>query len=165
MLASGPHTSNPSELLNRRAFANVLERLKGQYDRILIDSPPVGVVTDAQILAIACDATVLVLRAEESSRLSTQRAREALLAVGARVVGAVVNDVSKRDTRYGYYSGYGHLYSRHGSNGHKAAHRERPAGAGPCPEKEVSSPEAKKSDDATAPVAPPSEGDPGRGVG
>jgi|GEM_PF-612118 len=160
VLASGPHTSNPSELLNSRAFVNVLEQLKDRYDRILIDSPPVGVVTDAQVLAIACDATLLVLRVEESSRLSTQRAREALLAVEARVVGAVVNDVPKRDSRFSYYSGYGHYYSRRGSNGHKAVHKKLPAGVAPCPGKEGSSPEAKKPNDATAPVTPPSEGGP-----
>lgn len=142
-MASGPHTSNPSELLNSQAFTNVLDQLKGQYDRILIDSPPVGLVTDAQILAIACDATLLVLRAEESTRLFTQRAREALLAVGARIAGAVVNDVSKRDSRYGYYSGYGYYYSHHGSNGHKAAHPERSVGAAPRADSGTQTPEKK----------------------
>jgi capsular exopolysaccharide synthesis family protein len=120
-LEAGRSTATPSELLSSPAFTAVLEELKGRYDRIVIDSPPVGIVTDAQILATRCDATVLVLRAEESSRLLTQRARDALLAVGATVAGAVVNDLSPRAGRYGYYSGYGSYHANHGSNGHKKA--------------------------------------------
>ena len=126
VLEGGRSTSNPSELLNGPAFAAVLEQLKSQYDRILIDSPPVGLVTDAQILATLCDSTVLVLRADESSRILTQRARDALLAVGARVDGVIVNDVSRRNTRYGYYSGYGYYHSPHGSNNYTAIRKELP---------------------------------------
>ena len=126
VLEGGQTTSNPSELLSSPAFAAVLAQLKGEYDRILIDSPPAGVVTDAQILATLCDSTLLVLRAEESSRILTQRARDALFAVGAQVAGAVVNDVSRRNGRYGYYSGYGYYHSNNGSHGHTALRKELP---------------------------------------
>lgn len=134
VLEGGQSTPNPSELLNGPAFAAVLEQLKGQYDRILIDSPPVGIVTDAQILAALCDSTLLVLRAEESSRILTQRARDALGAVGAQVAGAIVNDVSKRNSRYGHYSGYGYYYSHHDSNGRNTAKATLPTDAGPRPD-------------------------------
>ncbi len=99
VLECGQSTLHPSELLNTRAFGCVLEQLKREYDRILVDSPPVGVVTDAQILATLCDSTLLVLRAEESSRVLIQQARDALSAVGVRVAGVVVNDVSKKGSR------------------------------------------------------------------
>jgi len=137
VLEGGQSTANPSELLNSQGFAALLAQLKGQYDRVLVDSPPVGLVTDAQILATLCDATLLVLRAEESSRILTQRARDALLAVGAPVVGVIVNDISKKDGRYGPQSGYGYYYSHHGSNGHKAEGKVRPMEAGPRPEGEA----------------------------
>ena len=130
VLESGCSTPNPSELLNGRALATVLEQLRGQYDRILIDSPPVGIVTDAQILAAHCSSTLLVVRAEKSSRLLTQQARDALLAVGAAVVGAVVNDVPRRDGKYGAGSGYGYYHSP-GSNGHQRTPERRLAEAGP----------------------------------
>ncbi len=126
ILEGGQSTANPSELLNGAAFAAVLRDLRSQYDRILIDSPPVGVVTDAQILATLCDVTLFVVRAEETSRILTQRARNALLAVGAQVAGAIVNDVSKRNARYSHYSGYGYYHSEHGSNGHKIIRAELP---------------------------------------
>ena len=131
VLASGQSVPNPSEVLDSRAFGSVLAQLKGKYDRILIDSPPLDVVTDAQILAALCDVTLLVLRADKSTRMFTKRARDALLTVGARVAGVVVNDVSKRDGRYSYSSGYAYRYGYYGYNGRRADHRELPVGVVP----------------------------------
>jgi capsular exopolysaccharide synthesis family protein len=129
VLAAGQSAPNPSELLNSQAFANMLEQLKGMYARILVDSPPVGIVTDAQILAAHCGLTLLVLRAERSTRIPTQRARDALLIVGARLAGVVVNDVPKRNSRYSQsnYNFYGYHYSDHGSDGGKVTGKELPA--------------------------------------
>ncbi len=124
LLGGGQSTTTPSELLNSPAFAALLERLRGEYDRVLVDSPPVGMVTDAQILATLCGSTLLVLRAEKSSRILTQRARDALLAVGVRVAGAVVNDVPRRAGRYSRYSGYDYYYSSQGSDGHNGTREE-----------------------------------------
>jgi capsular exopolysaccharide synthesis family protein len=108
MLTSGPDVPNPSELLNSEAFANLLKELTHRYDRIVIDSPPVTPVADSQILAAICDVTILVLRADKSTRKASEQARDALASVGAHVLGAVVNDVSPRHSRYGYYSYYGY---------------------------------------------------------
>ncbi len=108
LLTNGPEVPNPSELLNSKAFANLLKELSGRYDRIVIDSPPVTPVADSQILAAICDATILVVRAEKSTRKACQQARDTLASVGAHVLGAVVNNVSPRHSRYGYYSGYGY---------------------------------------------------------
>jgi capsular exopolysaccharide synthesis family protein len=106
LLTSGPDVPNPSELLNSEAFANLLKELTGRYERIVIDSPPITPVADSQILAAICDVTILVLRAEKSTRKTCQQARDALAGVGAHVLGAVINDVSPKHSRYGYYSGY-----------------------------------------------------------
>ncbi len=134
VLAGGASVLDPSELLNSPLLARTLEELRGKYDRILVDSSPVGEVTDAQILASCCDLTLLVLRAERSTRLLTERARDALLTVGARVLGVVVNDVSKRDKRYSHSSLYGYAYGDYGPNGGKSAAREAPAVISPRPE-------------------------------
>ncbi|MGA2915429.1 MAG: polysaccharide biosynthesis tyrosine autokinase [Sedimentisphaerales bacterium] len=108
LLTSGPDVPNPSELLNSEAFANLLKELTHRYDRIIIDSPPLTPVADSQILAAICDITILVIRAEKSTKKASQQAREALAGVGAHVLGAIVNDVSPRHSRYGYYSHYGY---------------------------------------------------------
>ena len=107
LLTCGHEVPNPSEILNSESFAKLLELLSNRYDRVIIDSPPVMPVTDAQILAAICNITLLVLRAEKSTRKTSQQARDGLMSVGAHILGAVVNDVSKK-SHYSYYSGYGY---------------------------------------------------------
>ena len=116
LLPRGPEVPNPAEMLNSKTFAEMLKNLSKQYDRIIIDSPPVGLVADAQILAAICDTTLLVLRAEKSTRKHSQQARDSLLSVGGHLLGAVVNNVSRKHGRYGYY-GYGY-YGHYGRYGH-----------------------------------------------
>ena len=106
VLTCGPHVSNPSELLNSKGFAEVLGRLAKRYDWILLDSPPVGPVTDAQILAGICHVTILVLNMERSRRKAVFHAYESLRAVNARVIGVVLNQAHRGGRKYGYYGGY-----------------------------------------------------------
>jgi len=130
VLPCGPDVPNPSEMLNSETFARTLEQLCERYDRIVIDSPPVMPVTDSQILAAVCDITLLVLRAERSTRRASQQARDALLSVGAHMLGAVVNDVPRKSARYGYYGGYGYYYyyyDRYGRRKKKKAGEKKPA--------------------------------------
>jgi capsular exopolysaccharide synthesis family protein len=110
LLMCGLEVPNPSEILNSESFAQLLELLSNRYDRVIVDAPPVMPVTDAQILAAICNITLLVLRAEKSTRKTSQQARDGLMSVGAHILGAVVNDVSKK-SRYSYYSGYGYYGS------------------------------------------------------
>jgi capsular exopolysaccharide synthesis family protein len=115
ILTRGPDVPNPSEILNSSGFAKLLELLSNEYDRIIIDSPPITPVTDAQIIAAICDITLMVLRAEKSTRKISRQARDGLLSVGAHMLGVVVNDVPKKG-RYGYYGNYGNYNSYYGSD-------------------------------------------------
>jgi capsular exopolysaccharide synthesis family protein len=102
LLTCGPEVPNPSETLHSANFSKIMKLLAKQYDRIIVDSPPVLPVTDAQILASICQITILVLRAEKSTRKASKQARDALLRVGAQIPGVVVNDAPKNG-RFGYY--------------------------------------------------------------
>ena len=115
ILTRGPEVPNPSEILNSSGFAKLLKHLADRYDRIIIDSPPVTPVTDAQIIAAICDITLLVLRAEKSTRKISRQARDGLLSVGAHMLGVVVNDVPRKG-RYGYYSSYGNYDGYYGND-------------------------------------------------
>jgi len=123
LLPRGPEVPNPAEILNSSTFTKTLKNLSQRYDRIIIDSPPVGLVADAQILAAVCDTTLLVLRAEKSTRKHGQQARDTLLGVGGHILGAVVNNVSRKHGRYGYY-GYGY-YGHYGHYGHYGYYGEK----------------------------------------
>src|SRR4029077_2843787 len=107
LLPCGPCPANPVELLNNGFFAELLESLKGRYDKIVIDSPPVMPVADARVIAAMTDATILVLRAEHSTRRLSIAARNELWRVRAPRLGLVVNRVptGKQDSyNYGYSS-------------------------------------------------------------
>jgi len=115
VLPCGLIPSNPSEMLNSETFRNIVADLSSRYDCVLFDSPPTGPVTDALILGALCDCALLVVRAEETTRRSAEHARESLLSVGAKLMGAVINAVPRRKGGiysfggYGGYSSYGVL--------------------------------------------------------
>ena len=118
ILPCGPIPPNPSEMLNSQIFADTLAKLGERYDHIVIDSPPVIPVTDARILSAICDVTLLVLRAERSTRRAAEQTMEGLLSVGGQVLGVIVNDVPRRRGRYGYY-GYGYYGYGYGGYGQR----------------------------------------------
>jgi polysaccharide biosynthesis transport protein len=105
VLTSGPIPPKPAEMLNSRALGDVLAAASEEYDRILIDSPPVLAVADSRVVANQCDVTVLVLRAEKTTRKQVTAAGEQLASVGAKILGAVLNAMPS-----GFGSGYGADY-------------------------------------------------------
>jgi succinoglycan biosynthesis transport protein ExoP len=115
LLPCGPLPSNPVELLNNGFFAELLEELKGRYDKIIIDSPPVMPVADARVIAAVSDSTLLVLRAESSTRRVSLGARNELWRVRATRLGVVVNGVpTRKQSSYGYGHSYGYGDSQYG---------------------------------------------------
>ena len=104
LLPCGPVPANPSELLASKRFQLLLHALCATFDRVIIDSPPLLTVTDACVLSASADATLLVLRMNQSMRTPTALALDALDKVGARVLGAIANDVPVGRS-YGYYRG------------------------------------------------------------
>jgi receptor protein-tyrosine kinase len=76
---------------------NILRSLVDQFDVVILDAPPTLAVADASILAAIADGVLVVVRAGRTSRTEAQRTLQQLETVGARVVGAVLNDVPLRD--------------------------------------------------------------------
>jgi capsular exopolysaccharide synthesis family protein len=116
LLPCGVLPTNPVELLNNGFFADMLNQLRDRYDRIVIDSPPVMPVADARVIAALGEATLLVLRAERSTRRLAQAARNELWRVRATRIGVVVNGVPQR--RRSSYGGYGYGYGGYGEYGY-----------------------------------------------
>ena len=94
LLPCGPLPASPTEMLNSSTFADLLETLADRYDQVVIDSPPVMGIADARIIAAAADMTVLVLRADKSTRRASELARDGLGSVGAQLLGVIVNDMN-----------------------------------------------------------------------
>lgn len=109
VLTSGPIPSNPSELLHSPAFGRLKEDLLKHFDWVLFDSPPMGAVTDAAIVAPQVDGVLLVVRAGQTTVHSILGARKQLNGVSARLLGAVLNDADIKLKGYRYGAGaYGY---------------------------------------------------------
>lgn len=109
ILPSGPIPPNPADLLMSQTMSDLIEVLTGEYDLVLIDCPPVGVVTDAAIVATKVDASIFVVRSGNASRAQIKRAASLLEQVNARVLGFVMNGINEESEDYYYYY-YQHTY-------------------------------------------------------
>lgn len=109
VLASGSVPPNPAELLGSPRMRELLDQLGKDYDRVVLDSPPILPVTDAVVIARQTNSVLLVIRAHQTPRSDVNHAVAALQAVGAPLVGAVLNmrKVTRSDQEYGATYRYG----------------------------------------------------------
>jgi succinoglycan biosynthesis transport protein ExoP len=102
-LTTGPLPPNPPAILTRPTMADLLARLRGHFSWILIDSPPLASVTDAQLLARYADLTTFVVQYNTADKKLIRRHLTALRKVTDSVLGAVLNAVNVRAKGYYYY--------------------------------------------------------------
>jgi receptor protein-tyrosine kinase len=102
-LPSGPQPPNPSELLSSVPMTKLLDRLALEYDYVLIDSPPVLVVSDALELARHVDGVLLVVRRNHASRDEARELRALVERLGINLLGVVFTDVAPAGIHYGGY--------------------------------------------------------------
>ncbi|WP_027308875.1 CpsD/CapB family tyrosine-protein kinase [Caloramator sp. ALD01] len=108
IITSGTKPPNPAELLSSQKMLNFISDVEKNYEYIIIDTPPVLMVTDAQVLSKYADGTILVVASGEAEKDAVVKAKELLTKVGANILGVVLN---KLDTnRRGYYGYYYHYY-------------------------------------------------------
>jgi protein-tyrosine kinase len=107
LLSSGPIPPNPAELLGSTRMNAALERMKEAYDFVIIDTPPVVAVTDAQVLASKVDGVLLVINAGKTSREMAMKAKHLLDNVHANILGTVLNRRKMGGDGYSYYYYYG----------------------------------------------------------
>ena len=117
IIFSGQYPANPAELLSSSAFEDFLATVKGEYDYIIIDTPPLGVVIDAAVVAGDCDGTVLVLSEGRIKASFAKSVMNQLEKSGAHILGAVINENEKTKSNrvnYGkYYKYYGKYYNKY----------------------------------------------------
>ena len=128
VLFSGEIPPNPSELLGNARMTNMLEKLSNYYDYILMDTPPVGVVSDVCVVGQQLDGVLFLVRQNYTEKESVSRGIKQLEISGAKLMGFVLNGADKNRNsryakkykykskygyyRYGYRYGYGYGYSR-----------------------------------------------------
>lgn len=112
ILPSGVFPSNPTELLGNGRMKKLIPALKESFDYVIIDTPPLGSVIDAAVISKNCDASMLILSYDTSSKTEAKKVAEQLKAANSNFLGVVINkaDVKTR----GYYKKYNGYYKKYG---------------------------------------------------
>ncbi len=107
VMTSGKIPTNPSELLHSNVMKETVESLKGKYDYVFFDSPPVVPVTDAVVMSSYMEGAVLVIASGKLEIDMAKKAKESLVASGIEILGVVLNKIPMKDSKayqsYYYY--------------------------------------------------------------
>ena len=112
----GRDVANPMPLIDSPFFAEMLEILAGEFDLVLVDTPPIGAVVDSAVIAKNCDGTVMVVEYGQRRRSELKSAVEQMEQSGTPVLGCILNKVTfntlteKKYYKNSYYSHYGDKY-------------------------------------------------------
>ncbi len=120
LIVCGTIPPNPSELLASGKMMALIEELKAQYDYILIDTPPINVVTDAVILSKLAHGVGIVIRERQTTHTELAKAIETLEFANAKILGLILNDSegSRKGHKYrGKYARYYHEYKEYSYRG------------------------------------------------
>ncbi|MEB7327323.1 polysaccharide biosynthesis tyrosine autokinase [Staphylococcus haemolyticus] len=106
LLTSGPVPPNPSELVASDRFKEIYNQLMDMYDFILIDTPPVTSVTDAQVFLQLVKDCVMIIDTEKNNKNEIKKAKQLIEQADGHIIGAVLNK-TERDKSSNYYNYYG----------------------------------------------------------
>ena len=112
VIFSGPTPPNPSELLGLNLFKYTIQTVRESYDYVIVDTPPLGNVIDAAVVAQACDAAVVVIAANEISYKFAQNTVDQLKKTNINIIGTVLNKVDLSENGY-YGKYYGKYYDKY----------------------------------------------------
>ncbi len=111
-VTAGKSVPSPADLLGSKRFKELVDEMRGQFDIVVVDTPPVLPVTDPVLIAPVADAVLLVASADQTDWRGLERTRELIAMTGTSIIGVVLNRFEpQRHTSYGYGSyGYGYGY-------------------------------------------------------
>lgn len=105
IITSGKIPPNPSEMLSSKAMSNFLDEMKGKFDYVILDTPPIHAVTDSQVLARRVDGVVLVVRANKTKKEIVSNSINSIKNINANFIGIVLNGVDNSSNKYYQYYG------------------------------------------------------------
>lgn len=109
MILAGPYAPNPTEMLGDDQFGQLLKAARQVFEYVIVDTPPLGTVVDAAVIAQYCDGALMVVESDSTSYRACQKVKSQLERSGCKLLGAVLNKVSSKG-RSSYYSRYGRYY-------------------------------------------------------
>jgi capsular exopolysaccharide synthesis family protein len=114
LIGSGVIPPNPSELILNKRVSHLMNDLGKRFDYIIFDTPPVGLVTDAQLLSRYADASIYIIRQRHTFKNQLQLLQEIINTSKIKNMNVVINGVKVKNT-YGYSYGYGYGYGVNGN--------------------------------------------------
>ncbi len=111
IITGGTLAPNPSELLGSERMREFITHLRGRYDRIILDSPPLLAFSDSLVLSRLADGVIMVIWGGKTTRNTIQQAVQSLQGVGAKILGVVLNKIDTTRRSYYYYPYYSYYYS------------------------------------------------------
>ena len=119
IMPAGPIPPNPAELVSRESLDNIFATLRKEYDYIIVDTAPVGLVTDTLMIARVADLTVYMCLADYTPKSSFEFINSLSAQKKLPQVSIVINGIDMSKKKYGYYYGYGKYgkYGRYGKSG------------------------------------------------
>lgn len=131
LVFAGPSVPNPTEILDKKYFGELIDFARKHFDYVLLDCAPLGAAIDAAVIAKHCDGAIIVIAQGMASGRMISSAKRQLETSGVRILGAVLNKVKMKKIGYGsyyggYYGGYygsyyGEYYNRDEEKGKKGA--------------------------------------------
>ncbi|MBR4234653.1 MAG: CpsD/CapB family tyrosine-protein kinase [Clostridia bacterium] len=116
VIPNGRYVANPVPLISGPVFADLMKTLSKEFDYVIVDAPPIGLVVDAAEMAHYCDGTIFVITYNQTRRRELADAKEQIEKSGCRILGGIINQVTfegisskKYYYRY-YYTKYGDEY-------------------------------------------------------
>ena len=103
IITAGKIPPNPSEMLASRAMTAFIEEMKNEFKYIILDTPPLQAVTDAQVLSTKADGVLLIVRAGSTKREMVFNSVDLIKKVQGKVIGTVLNGVENKKNNYYYY--------------------------------------------------------------
>ena len=100
IIPAGKIPPNPSEMLGSKAMTTFLEEMKNHFDYIIMDTPPIGAVTDSQVLSTKVDGTILVVKAGQTKKDVVMNSVNAIKKVNGNIIGTVLNGVEQSKNKY-----------------------------------------------------------------
>lgn len=111
MIPTGVFPVNPTELLGNNRFETLIAAVRNTFEYIIIDTPPIGSVVDAAVIAKHCDGSILVLAEDKASRMEARRAVEQMRTANPNILGVVLNKVEISRGSY-YAKNYKNYYQK-----------------------------------------------------
>lgn len=125
LILSGPKPPNPAELLGSSRFAVLLDKLKESYDYVIVDTPPLGSMIDAALVAAVADGTIMLIEYNTIDYNKAMKVKDQLEKGNARILGVVLNKIPRKELRDYYYYDYSYHYKQHSGKKDKAREKEK----------------------------------------